>query len=56
MDYTYRLGETAEPEGSDRIVYTPLHLSDHPKGMSDNEWFWLTECRKRIRRYDTTWL
>jgi hypothetical protein len=47
-------GEIAELEGGERIVNTAPHLSRHPKGIRQKEWFWLKKSRKRIRRYDTT--
>jgi len=46
--------ETAELEGGEHIVNTAPHLSRHQKGIRHKVWFWLKECRKRMRRYDTT--
>jgi hypothetical protein len=47
-----RCGETAELEGREPIVITPLHLSRYPKGIREKERFWLEERRKRVRGYD----
>jgi hypothetical protein len=43
-----------ELEGSKLIINTLLHLSGHPKGIREKEWFWLEEYRNRLRRFDTT--
>jgi len=50
-----RRGETAVLEGRELIINTPPQLSRHPKGICENEQFWLEERRKRVRRYNTTW-
>jgi hypothetical protein len=44
----------AELAGGERIVNTAPHFTWQPKGIGQKEWFWLKECRKRMRRYDTT--
>jgi hypothetical protein len=36
-----RCGETAELEGRELIIITPPHLSRHPKGIREEERFWL---------------
>jgi hypothetical protein len=28
---------------------TPPHLSRHPKGIREKEWFWLEQGKKRVR-------
>jgi len=49
-----RRGETAEVEGREAIINTPLHLMRHPNGVRGKEQFSLEERRKRVKTYDTT--
>jgi hypothetical protein len=43
-----RCGETAELEGREPTINTPLRLSWHPKGILEQEQFWLEVRRKRV--------
>jgi len=44
----------AEILSGEPMVNTAPHLSRHPNGIRQKEWFWLKEGRQRMRRYDTT--
>ena len=45
-------GEMVKPEGRQRIINTPPHLSCHPKYIPDEQWFSLQEHRMRVRWYE----
>jgi len=47
-----RCGETVEIESRQLIINTPPHLTCHPKGILEKEWFWLKERRKMVRGSD----
>ena len=47
-------GETTEQHGSVPTNNIPAHLSRHPNGIPVKEPFYLNECTKMVRRYDTT--
>jgi len=44
-----RCGEALELQGRQPIMKTPPHLAWHPKGIRENERFWLEDHRKRVR-------
>jgi len=47
-------GETMELEGREPTINNPPHLSRHPNGIHEKEWFWFEEHSNQVRRYDTT--
>jgi hypothetical protein len=47
-----RCGKPMELEGTEPIINTLPHLSQHQKGIREKERFWLEERRKRVRGYD----
>jgi len=52
-----RCGETLELDCRQAIINTLPHLAWHPKGIHENERFWLEEHRKRVRgSTQTAWI
>jgi len=47
-----RCGETLELEGRQLIINTPPLLAWHPKGICEQERFWLEERWKRVIGYE----
>jgi len=43
-----------EIEGREHTINTPPHLSQHPNGIHEKEWFWFEKGRNWVRRYYTT--
>jgi hypothetical protein len=51
-----RCSESAELEDIEHIINTLPHLLRHPQGIRDKQRFRLEECRKKMRRFETTQL
>jgi len=49
-----RFGETTELESRVHTINIPPHLSGHQNGIREEERFYLTAHRKKVRRYETT--
>jgi len=51
-----RCGEMTQIEGRGPTIHIPLHISQHPNGIRENEQLLLEEYKRMVRRDHTTWL